>query len=383
MIANRPIEIRPANRGYIGIETAVPMRASFSSMDKPDWILRHEAEGWLLSMAVGLHAVVRILPMFSGQTNIIKAAVRNDAGDLVTGEQHVERVEDISHPYVRAAMIFNKLDKLQVDLQGSVSARMGLGGSSAMMTALQMACWHWKHNGRVPLQPRDLVRIVSYLELGPASNGFSLEGSHGVQDVVGCLAINLTGCAIVAMPIQPAVYTAAGVSWTWTEPQFDEAVYFKSEALSWVDQNLMMFSIMPRQSDASERLAVMTPAKGDVIETAELTKAAAYALSDCSFEQFSGTVRAAWELKLRMDPNIIPKQAQAFYNQAKAIGVRFIRITGAGHGGYFVIFCDDPDKRRRLIELSLQDPHVWYNPDATIAESPAGVMHFKPPRTMI
>jgi len=381
MIPNLPITASSVNHFYIGIEAVVPMRASLSSMDKPDWILQHDIEGWLFSLPLGLHAIVRVVPMFSGQCNIIKAAVRDEKGNMTTSEQHVENVVDIAHPYVRAAMLYNQLDKLQIDLQGSVSARMGLGGSSAMMAALQIACWHWRHNGRVPLKPQDLVRIVSFLELGPKSNGISLQGAHGVQDVVGCLATNLTGSSLVAMPIRPAIYEPE--NWAWTEPVFEEALPFRSEAMSWVDNNLMMFSILPRQSDASERLASITPSLRDISETAYLTKLAAQALSNCDFATCAQTIRASWELKLVIDPNVIPAQARNFYNQAVSLGVNFIRITGAGHGGYFVVFCDDPEKRHRLIQLSLADDNVWYNPDATVAEGPAGVMHFKPPRTMI
>lgn len=370
-LINAPI----GRHGYMGVEAMAPMRASFGSMDVPYYI--HESSGYLFSTALDLHAIVRVLPEISGRFNIIKAAVRTASGELTLGEQHVVEPVDIVHPYVRAAMLFTRMNNLQVDLQGSVSARMGLGGSSAMMAALLIALWHWKHVGQVALDPRELVRDVSYLELADPANGISLGESHGVQDVVGSLGYNLTGSPVVAMPIISDVCRVNGVDWKWTRPDYASAIEFGSTSVGWLSERLMLFMNLPRQLDAAEVIEKLKPTRADLRQTASHAEAAAAALAGGRYDEFIGHLNESWAIKQRLDPQVVPPPARPFYEEAKQAGAQVIRITGAGNGGFFLVIAE-PEYRQMLIDLADESDVVWFCPDATIATGGAAVLQFKP-----
>jgi D-glycero-alpha-D-manno-heptose-7-phosphate kinase len=64
---------------------------------------------------------------------------------------------------------------------------------------------------------------------------------------------------------------------------------------------------------------------------------------------FGDLLNTAWEAKKRMSDRISNERIETIYEAARAAGALGGKVTGAGGGGYVLLYCD-PDSKHRVAQ---------------------------------
>jgi len=119
-------------------------------------------------------------------------------------------------------------------------------------------------------------------------------------------------------------------------------------ALATLQQNLLLFftgtaressKILARQRDNTER------SQGDTLSALHAVRDMAHALRDTlqrgDLSGFGQALHAGWEHKKRFAAGVSNPEIDAAYTAARAAGAVGGKITGAGGGGFMLIYCQD------------------------------------------
>jgi len=232
-------------------------------------------------------------PVFDGKLDLAKAAIRRFTGDDQVG--------------------------FDLILHSSAPPGSGLGSSSAMMVAMIGVLAEFRNVPVTDYELAELAHVVEREELGI---------SGGRQDQYaatfgGFNFIELYGDHVVVNPLRIA-----------------------PDIILELEHNLLLcFTGTTRQSDQIIEDQMGRYESGDVDATAglmaqkDLAVEMKNALLQRRLGDFAELLHTAWEAKKRMSERISTSRIEELYTAARAAGALGGKITGAGGGGYLLLYC--------------------------------------------
>jgi len=289
------------------IITQTPIRISFlgGGTDFREFFLREE--GWVISSAIDRYIYVVIKNRFDEKIRV-----------GYTRTELVDSVDELQHDLVREALRKVGIQKgVEVNTMGDIpSAGSGMGSSSTVTVGLLNAMYHYLGE---PKEPETLAREACEIEID------ILGKPIGIQDqyiaAYGGLRFIRFGCD------GRVSVTSLGVN---------EQIRQK------LSRNLMLFftnvtrkaeSVLKEQSDNINQ-------NHEILK--EMKKLALHgqaALQAGEFDEFGLLLHQGWELKKLLASRVTNGPINTIYESARKAGALGGKITGAGGGGFLLLYC--------------------------------------------
>jgi D-glycero-alpha-D-manno-heptose-7-phosphate kinase len=305
-----------------------PYRVSFfgGGTDYPAWYRTHGGEVLAATIDKYCYLTCRHLPPFFDHR--IRLVYRRI--------ELCKTVDEIRHPAVRAVLKYLNIDRgVELHYDGDLPARSGMGSSSAFTVGLL----HVLHalRGEMPTKGQ-LARESIYVE----------------QEILG----ETVGSQDQVM----AAYGGFRHVRFLPDGEFSVTpVVLPRERLSELKSHLMLFytGIARTASDVARtyvtdiearrrQLRIMKDLVGETIGILTSGK---------DIEQFGHLLHEAWELKHSLSEQVSPPAVDAIYSKALAAGAVGGKLTGAGGGGFLLLFVP-PDKQANVIQALDGQIHV-------------------------
>ena len=301
------------------IITQTPLRISFlgGGTDSRDYYL-HE-EGCVLSSAIDKYVFVIIKERFDDKIRV-----------GYTRTEMVDSLDEVQHELVREALRKTGITKrIEVATMGDVpSAGSGLGSSSTVTVGLLNAM---------------------YTYLGETRDAATL-----AQEACD-IEINVLGKPIGKQD----QYIAAYGNMRFIRFQPDERVEIETIELEErtkrkLNQNLMLFftgvtrkssTILTEQrANTNHHLEVLCRMKSLALEARKC-------IIEGAFDEFGAILHRGWECKKQLASKITNSQIDEIYRLARQAGAIGGKITGAGGGGFLLLYC--PQEKQDDVRAAL------------------------------
>lgn len=211
-----------------------------------------------------------------------------------------------------------------------IEAGSGLGTSSTMVVTILAAL---AHHFRVQLCPRALVKDAHYVER------VACELSGGWQDYISAAygGFNFTK------------YDKNGEHWV-------KPLYLSSRFVHNLEESLVLFfSGLSRHSDAIIKDQINSVESTDKVGGLHGVHQSAYemlnAFEDEDIEQVVSIVNSSWEAKKSSSNSISNRQLDEVEANLRSLGVDAFKISGAGGGGYCMVFVSPAIRSHFLNEI--------------------------------
>ncbi len=305
-----------------------PFRISFfgGGTDYPAWYRNHGGAVLAATINKYCYLTCRFLPpFFDHRFRVVWSKIEN-----------CQSIGDISHPAVRAVLTHaNVRQGMEIHHDGDLPARSGTGSSSAFAVGLLHAV-HALH-GRMKTKDQ-LAEDALYIEQE------MLQESVGSQDQVMAahggfnhIAFHSSGRIAVA------------------------PVALRRERLAELESHLMLlFTGSQRTSSnvASEYISAVETQPRALERMMELTQEGLALLqSRNDLSTFGALLDESWALKRSLGPSITNPSIDAIYRDAQRLGAIGGKISGAGGGGFMLLFVP-PDRQAALREHFRDYVHV-------------------------
>jgi D-glycero-alpha-D-manno-heptose-7-phosphate kinase len=305
-----------------------PYRISFfgGGTDYPGWYQTHGGAVLAATIDKYCYLTCRHLPPFFEHR--IRVVYRNI--------ETCNRVDDIGHPVVRAALNYLHFDRgLELHHDGDLPARSGMGSSSAFTVGLLHALYALRGEMRTKME---LAR----------------ESIHVEQELVG-----------ETVGSQDQVMAAfGGLKYVQFHPdrRIDvDPVPLASGRLAELQAHLMLFYTgVPRTaSDVARSYVVniegrrrqLKELRGLVEEGIDLL------VGGADLRSFGELLHEAWQIKRGLSDKVTNPSLDALYDTARAAGAVGGKLTGAGGGGFLLLFVP-PEKRASVLSALRPQIHV-------------------------
>jgi D-glycero-alpha-D-manno-heptose-7-phosphate kinase len=241
--------------------------------------------------------------VFDGKLDLAKAAIRRFAGRESRG--------------------------FELRLHSNAPPGSGLGSSSAMMVALIGALKEFRNLPLTDYELAELAHSVEREELG-------IRGGRQDQYAAafgGFNYIELLGDRVVVNPLRVA----------------DDVVLELEHNL------LLCYTGMTRQSDhiIEDQTARFEAGEQDALDGLREQKELAVEMKNLLLQrrtrEFGELLHTAWQAKKRMSPRISNDRIDELYDEARKAGALGGKVTGAGGGGYVLLYCRS-DHRHQVAE---------------------------------
>jgi D-glycero-alpha-D-manno-heptose-7-phosphate kinase len=289
------------------IITQTPLRISFfgGGTDFPDFF--QQEEGCVLSSAIDKYIFVIVKERFDQMIRV-----------GYTRTELVENIKYLQHDLVREALNISGVDsQIEVGTLADIpSSGSGLGSSSAVSVGVLNALHIYRNN---PLTQEMLARLACEIEID------RLNKPIGKQDQY-----------IVAY---------GGLRFIRFLPDGNvtiETVDLSESERRRFNQHLMLFythnsrrseSILDEQrNNIQHRMDVLRELKSMAYEGREL-------LESGDFDSFGCLLDKAWKLKKSLASKISNEWIDTLYENARQAGALGGKITGAGGGGFLLLYC--------------------------------------------
>ncbi len=241
-----------------------------------------------------------------------------------------DKVDDLEHELVREAMRMTGVDKgIEITTLADVPAEgTGLGSSSSVTVGLLQALYAYQGKSATA---KDLARQACEIEIN------ILGKPIGKQDQYICAYGNM----------QFIIFRSDGVE--------VEKLEMNTEAKRKLNENLLLFYtgisrqasqiLTEQKANISDRLVVLR-------EIAKLAFEAKEALLNGAFNEFGELLHRGWELKKQLASNVTNDEINDIYQAARKAGATGGKITGAGGGGFLLLYC--PAERKDNVRASLR-----------------------------
>ena len=297
------------------IITKTPFRLSFfgGGTDFPEWYSAHG--GQTLAATIDKYAYVsvrRLPPFFEHKTRVVRTKVET-----------VNSNEEIEHPAVAGALKYLGIeDGLEIHYDGDLPARSGMGSSSAFMVGLLHAIYS--------------MQGVEVTRLGLAVNATRIE-----REVIGETVGVQDQMAVAFGGLNKLTIDKAGI--VTVEPYGKGLPNWHRQArLRELNDHLMLYYTgMSRfSSDVASKQVARMGMNGIALErmAAQVDHGLRILEGDGPIEDFGHLLDEAWRLKRSLAPEISSEALNALYDRFKEAGAIGGKITGAGGGGFFLVF---------------------------------------------
>jgi D-glycero-alpha-D-manno-heptose-7-phosphate kinase len=214
----------------------------------------------------------------------------------------------------------------------------GLGASSAMMVALIGVLKELQH---LPLTDYELAEVAHSIERDELGIG------GGRQDQY---AATFGGFNFIEFDAGRTVVNPLRVS---------------TDVILELEHNLLLvYTGMTRQSDhiIDDQTARFEQGDAETVrgltEQKELAVLMKNALLQGRLAEFGALLATAWEAKKRMSERITNERIDELYSEASAVGAVGGKVTGAGGGGYLLLYCGEGARHRVAARMLQLNAHV-------------------------
>lgn len=311
------------------IVTRAPMRISFGGggTDLEAYYARHG--GFVVSAAISRYAYVVAGPSASAEIRINSADYRH--WETLRGDDLTEPGA-LSLPRAVLEGFAGSLGGQGVDLflTSEVPPGTGLGSSSAMTTAL-LAALH-TYTGR-PIDPPHLAESACEIEIGRM--GMPIGKQDQYASAFG--GLNAT------------TFSANGVTVTPLRVDPDVAVA--------LNHRLLLFSTGQSRNSADilREQRAHSGTSPTVIESLHVLKDLAHqmreTLEEGDLDRFGLLLHTGWQYKKRLSARISSAAIDGWYETAREAGALGGKITGAGGGGFLLLYV--PPERQEAVRQRL------------------------------
>lgn len=317
------------------IISRTPFRVSFfgGGTDYPDWYLKHGGAIIATTIDKYCHISCRYLPpFFEHRIRLVYSLIEN-----------CQNISEIKHPSIRACLQYLGLDRgLEIHHDGDLPARSGMGSSSAFTVGLLHALYGLI--GKMPTRT-ELYQDAIHIEQS------ILKETVGSQDQVmtaqgglNCVRFNTNGEII----IQPIVTTP--------------------ERLEQLESHMMLFytcirrtaanvasSYVDKIEDRSRQLNVLRDLVDEAME---------FFRNGDPIERFGELLHEGWLAKRSLSDKVSSPEIDQIYEAARRAGAIGGKITGAGGGGFLLIFAP-PSRRKNIIDALKGTIHIPFKLDSS------------------
>jgi D-glycero-alpha-D-manno-heptose-7-phosphate kinase len=305
-----------------------PYRISFfgGGTDYPGWYQTHGGAVLAATIDKYCYLTCRHLPPFFEHR--IRVVYRNI--------ETCNRVDDIGHPVVRAALNYLQFDRgLELHHDGDLPARSGMGSSSAFTVGLLHALYALRGEMRTKME---LAR----------------ESIHVEQELVG----EVVGSQDQVM----AAFGGLKYVQFHTDRRIDvDPVPLATGRLAELQAHLMLFYTgVPRTAadvarsyvaNIETRRRQLKALRGLVEEGIDLL------VSGADLRAFGELLHEAWKIKRGLSDKVTNPSLDALYDKARSAGAIGGKLTGAGGGGFLLLFVP-PEKRASVLSALRPQIHV-------------------------
>jgi len=299
-----------------------PLRISFmgGGTDFRQFFLQEE--GWVVSSAINRYLFVIIKGRFDQKIRV-----------GYTRTELVDSFEQLQHELVRESLRRTGIRRsVEISTMGDIpAAGSGMGSSSAVTVGLLNAMYHYISEPR-PLEV--LAREACEIEIDVLGKPI------GVQDQ----------------------YIAAYGGQRFIRFRRDGAVEVETLKIDdrqrWrLSENLMLFfTNVERRAETvlAEQVANIASRLDVLREMKRLALLARAAIESDELDEFGRLLHEGWELKKQMASRVSDGPIDAAYEAARKAGALGGKITGAGGGGFLLIYCpkeSQDDVRKALRSL--------------------------------
>lgn len=298
--------------------------------------------GAVFNAAIGMYAYCTIIPT---NDNTIKIYAYDNKNTLETQSVPYLPISDdntlILHKgiYNRIVKQFNNGKPLSFIMSTSNDAPVGsgLGTSSTMVVAIIEAFNRWLALGLNDYQKAELAYDIERIDLGLAGGkqdqyaavfgGFNLmEFKQDGNTIVNSLRLNKN---II------------------NELECSTLLYYSGKSRKSADVQVQL-----AKNIINDQIKKTSDKTSSTIDAMKNLKHYAYVMKDCvlcgNFEEYAECLRDAWENKKKTSSIVSNKELEQTINFALENGAEAVKVSGAGGGGFLMIYCN-PINRQRLI----------------------------------
>lgn len=303
------------------IITQTPLRISFlgGGTDFREYYLREE--GWVLSSAIDKYIYVIIKERYDDRIRV-----------GYTRTELVDHIDELEHELVRESLRRTGIARgIEISTMADIpSEGSGLGSSSSVTVGLLNAMYAYLGT---PVDAETLARTACEIEIDVLGKPI------GVQDQ----------------------YIAAYGGQRFIRFCRDGKIQVDSLGLDEggqrrLNQQLMLFftGITRRSESVLGEQVQNIAARLDVLDgMKKLALEARFSLCNGEFEQLGRLLQEGWLLKKQMASRITNESIDEMYEAACQAGALGGKVTGAGGGGYLLLFC--PRERQDNVRFALRN----------------------------
>ncbi len=293
------------------IISKTPYRISFfgGGTDYASWYNEHKGQVLTTSIDKYCYITCRELPPFhKHKFRIVYSRIED-----------VMKIAEIQHPSVKACLRFMKIkDGIEVHHDGDMTARSGLGSSSAFTVGLLNALYALK--GHL-VSPSQLAADAVYIEQE------ALKENVGAQDQV---IAAYGGCNIVTFGDKQHLHVRP---LTVSGDRLEELQ----------DRLLLFYTGIPRIASeiAGEQIRKTPHRKRELTLMCEMVDQAVEILNtNAGIDRFGRLLHENWKLKRSLTDKITSPVIDDIYSAATRAGALGGKVLGAGGGGFMLFFAD-------------------------------------------
>ncbi len=284
-----------------------PLRVSFfgGGTDFPSYYLSEG--GCVLTSAIDKYIFVTVKERFDSLLRV-----------GYTRTEMVEKVEDIQHELIREALKIAQINKgIEITTMGDIpSAGSGLGSSSTVAVGVLHALYAFQ--GEL-VTAEVLARQACEIEIN------RLAKPIGIQDQY---IVAYGGLRFLEFTTQGEIHT--------------DRVHLSTAACRRLNENLLLFytgmarkagAILGEQKDnIQNRLDILRTLKGMAVTARKELEAG-------NVDVMGELLHESWELKKKLASQISNGAIDEMYDKARRAGAIGGKITGAGGGGFLLLYC--------------------------------------------
>jgi D-glycero-alpha-D-manno-heptose-7-phosphate kinase len=299
------------------IVSCAPLRVSFAGGGSDIAAFYRQRRGAVLSCAIAKYSFIVVHPYFSATKYHLKYA----------RTELVDRLDEIQHPILREALRMQEIDPgIEIVSIADIPRGTGLGSSSSFSVALVNALY--VHRGIFVPKER-LAQEACVLEIDRLGEPIGKQDQYAAAfGGMNLIEFERDG----GVTVQPLLLPPA--------------------TLSELEGNLMLF-FTGSQRDAGSLLShqvAAIEADAAVVSRMQQMVELAYEMRDLllagDVDAFGLALHRGWELKRGISERISTAAIDDFYARALAAGALGGKLTGAGGGGFLLLYCPKPAQAR-------------------------------------
>jgi len=317
------------------IISRTPYRVSFfgGGTDYPGWYHKHG--GAVLATAIDKYCYITcryLPPFFEHRSRIVYSKIEN-----------VSSIDEIQHPAVREVLRFLQIERgIEIHHDGDLPARSGMGSSSSFTVGLLNALYALK--GFMPTKHQLMMESIHIEQQMIRETVGSQDQATVSYGGFNHIQFNQNG----EISVRPVILSA--------------------ERLRELNSHLMLFytgikrtaadvadSYVPNIEDKKRQMCIMK----DLVE-----EALSVLGKGSNLNKFGMLLHEAWQAKRSLSSQVSNVQVDEMYEAALSAGALGGKVTGAGGGGFMLLFVP-PERQVSVREILKSQIHVPFSIDNT------------------